>query len=281
MLLNFKDDNKNDVESYIDENLKKNLDEVKDSVLKKGWDYVAVVSGIVGVGKSTFAQKICKYLDSSFNTKERICFKAMGEDGFLERTTKGTLGQAFMLDESFADLNTRMSKGSDFVKIINHLQLIRQRGLFLILCLPNFFDLSKGVAVFRASHLFVVYHDGFNRGYFCAYGRDEKRKLYVKGSKYMDYNAEKPNFRGRFTKEWVADLKLYEELKYAHLQAQAKTDEKVLLEKYRDIVLRGALKILRKHYKDVEIFKLLNIKRDFFYDRIREDAPNAMEESGL
>jgi len=211
---------------YFHELLIKNLDDVKNAVIKKGWDYLAIVSGIPGVGKSTLAQQICKYLDPTFNAKERICFTGTGEKGFIERTTNGKLGQAFMLDESFESLNSRVSGSSEFLKIINHLQLIRQKGLFMILCLPNFFDLSKGIAIFRASHLFVVYSDSFQRGFFAAFGRDEKRRLYVKGNKFVDYNAEKPNFRGDFRQKWVVDKDLYDNLKVQHLIDQSKAKDK-------------------------------------------------------
>lgn len=258
------------VESYLDENLVKNLDEVKDSVLNKGWDYVAIVAGIVGVGKSTFAQKICKYLDPTFNAKDRICFTGSGKDGLVERTAHAKLGQAYMLDESFADLNTKVSKGSDFVKIMNHLQLIRQKGLYLILCLPNFFDLSKGIAVFRTSHLFVIYHDGFNRGYFAAFGRDKKRELYVKGNKFIDYNIVKPNFRGRFTKEWLADQDLYDKLKLQHLQDQAKEPVKVK-ENFRDRALKALILALRKHnFADKDIWTMAGVSRTTFYRLLGE-----------
>lgn len=266
MKVPFKLDNGQEVEGYIDETLAKNLDDVKKSVLKQGWDYVCVVSGIVGVGKSTFAQKICKYLDPTFTTKDRICFEAKGENGFLERTSNGEKGQAFMLDESFADLNTKVTRGSDFVRIINHLQLIRQRNLFIVLCLPNFFDLSKGVAIFRTSHLFVIYHEAFERGKFAAFSRNEKRKLYVKGSKYIDYNLVKPNFRGRFTKQWIADWDLYEKLKEEHLKKQAKDTTKPLKTK-RLVWLKAALLMLiEMNVKPKAIIKEVGISPTHFYD---------------
>jgi len=254
-----------DTYASIDEFLVKNLDAVKNSVLDRGWDYVAIVSGIPGVGKSTFAQRICKYLDPTFNTKDRICFTGTGKNGLIERTAHAKLGQAYMLDESFADLNTKVSKGSEFVKIMNHLQLIRQKGLYLVLCLPNFFDLSKGIAVFRSSHLFAIYSDGFERGYFAAFGRDEKRELYVKGSKFMDYNVRKPNFRGTFSKQWFADQELYDKLKLQHLQEQAKEAPKG-----KDNLDRKALKQLflalkQENYTNKELYEMSGVSKATFY----------------
>jgi len=211
---------------YLDANLRKNLDNVKNAVLHKNFDYLSIIAGNCGVGKSTLAQQICKYLDNSFNTKDRICFTGIGKEGLIKRTSNAKLGQAFMLDESFASMNTKLSRNYEFMKIVNHLQLIRQKGLFIILCLPNFFDLNKGIAIFRASHLFVVYtRESYNRGYFAAFDRERKKELYVKGIKFLNYHAVKPNFRGRFVKKWVTDFKLYEKLKAEHLIEQGKEGE--------------------------------------------------------
>jgi hypothetical protein len=267
-----------EVEHYIDGYLKTNLDEIKDSVLNKGWDYIAVVSGIPGVGKSTLAQTICKYLDPTFNTKDRICFNGTGEEGLVQRTTNGSLGQAYMLDESFETMNTKVSRSSEFVRIMNHLQLIRQKGLFIILCLPNFFDLNKGIAIFRTTHLFVVYHDNFKRGYFGAFGRDGKRILYVKGNKYVDYNCIKPNFKGRFTKEWIANQKQYDELKLGHLQSQSVRKAEEPLERYEP--LHNLIKYMRENGKSTrELAELTGLSQRWVQQILRKDGEKEEENS--
>jgi hypothetical protein len=268
VLLTFINDEGKEVQHHIDGYLKDNLDVIKDSVLKKGWDYVAVVSGIPGVGKSTLAQLICKYLDPTFTTKERICFTGTGENGLLERTANASLGQAFMLDESFEAMNTKISRSTEFVRIMNHLQLIRQKGLFIILCLPNFFDLNKGIAIFRTSHLFVVYHDKFKRGFFTGFGRDEKRMLYVKGNKYINYNCVTPNFRGNFTKEWVADQKLYDQMKLDHLKSQSTdlTETRSFADKHLTI---GIYKYYKLGYTQKEVADFFEVSQRNVCDRVR------------
>lgn len=235
MLIKFTNPNGEQDELYIDENLHKNVRDIQNAVLNRGWDYPAIVCGFCGVGKSTFAQGFCKALDNTFNI-DRICFTAQE---FVEKTSTGTKGQAFMLDESFADLNSKASSSPDFIKIINHLQLIRQRGLYLILILPDFFSLSKNVAIFRANHLFVVYHDNYQRGRFCAFDRDRKRTLYLKGKQFLNYQCVPPNFRGRFTKKWVVSEELYEKRKYEHLISQSggERNSNVRASRQRDKIL--------------------------------------------
>lgn len=207
---------------YLDDRLKVALDEVKQVVgtaSEKGrdWDYVALICGYPGTGKSNFAQNLAKYCCPWFD-ESYIVFNA---DEFIEVTNNCKNNSAIVLDESFATFNSRVSKSSDFIKVVNHLQLLRQKNLYLFLCLPNFFDLSKAIAIYRSHHLFVTYSPKFGeRGSFAVWDKDGKKLLYIKGQKYMDYNAEKPNFRGRFIKSKAVDEPKYQEIKLKHLMEQ-------------------------------------------------------------
>lgn len=208
---------------YLNETLANNLRRVRVSVLAKGWDYVAVVSGLPGVGKSTLAQQIAHFLDPTFNV-DRICFT--GKE-FRQKTATGTKGQAFILDESFADFNTSLSKDPEFMATINHLQLIRQNNLFLILVLPDFFSLTKNVAIFRSSHLFVPYSEDYEHGKVAIFDREAKRLLYIKGKQFCNYQAWAPNFRTMFNNDWYIDRVEYDKRKRQHLLDQSKKIDKV------------------------------------------------------
>jgi hypothetical protein len=180
------------------------------------------VSGIPGVGKSTFGQALAKFFDPNFESNQ-ICFTAKE---FKDKTSNGTTGQAFILDESFADLNSSLSKNPEFVALVNHLQLIRQKNLFLILILPDFFSLAKNIALFRSSHLFVPYSEDYSHGDVAIFDREAKRKLYVKGKPYVDYQAEPPNFRCDFKGHWFCNLEDYLARKDKHLKSLAQVKEK-------------------------------------------------------
>lgn len=207
---------------YIADTLAMNLERVKHSVLKGGWDYVCVVSGLPGVGKSTFAQALAKFLDPTFNV-DRICFT--GRE-FRDKTVQGSIGQAYVLDESFADMNTSLSKDPDFIATVNHMQLIRQKNLFIILVLPDFFSLSKNIAIFRASHLFIPYSVDYTHGDVAVFDRETKRELYIKGKQFLNYQAVQPNFRTDFQMGWFVDEEIYKQRKEQHLIEQSKVKEK-------------------------------------------------------
>ena len=182
---------------YMDSTLANNFDAVIKRV-KRGWDYCACTSGLPGVGKSNFSFNCARYCCEWFD-KSYVTFTAQE---FIKVTSECSEYSSVVLDESFATLNTRISNSKDFLQICNHLSILRQKHLFIFLNIPNFFDLNKSIALWRCSHLFVVYanEEGY-RGRFIAFDRPSKRELYVDGSKYIDYECVDGNFTGRFIKQ--------------------------------------------------------------------------------
>lgn len=209
-------------EFYLDENLQRNIDEVKKVVgtgttKGKDWDYVSIIAGTPGTGKSNFAMNLARYCCEWFD----LSYVAFTAKQFIDLTTNCKKNSSVVLDESFASMNIRAGVSKDFVRVVNHLQLVRQRNLYIFLCLPNFFDLQKSIAIYRTHHLFVCYSPNFgDRGSFAAFSRDAKKLLYIKGRQFMNYHAEKPNFRGRFVKAKCVDHEAYERLKFENLKEQ-------------------------------------------------------------
>lgn len=255
---------------YVSLKIAEELDKIKVKVLKYEWDYVAVVAGLPGSGKSTFARGCAKHCDPNFGI-DNIVFTA---DDFINFTANCPEYSAVVYDECFEGMNSRVTLSPDFQRIVNHLQLIRKRHLFIFLCLPNFFDLSKGIAVFRTSHLFVTYatEDG-RRGRVMAFSRDNKRKLYVEGGKYMNYSAVKSNFQTTFMKnDDIVNAEEYETKKDKILQARAVSLQSKSKEKISPSDKRMATVILsfKKHkMKQVEMAKLFGIPPTTLHDIIK------------
>jgi ABC-type dipeptide/oligopeptide/nickel transport system ATPase subunit len=251
---------------YINSKLKEELDKVKPVVLKKNWDYVAIIAGNPGVGKSTLAMTIARYFCPWFD-ENYITFNA---EEFVKVTNDCPKFSAIVLDESFMSLNTKSTMSPEFVKIVNHLQIIRQKNLFIILCLPNFFDLAKGIAIYRSHNLFVCYGDSFGeRGKIAAFGRNKKTALYVLGGKFMNYHAVAPNFRCDFTKQKVVDEEVYEAMKLEHLkQNDTKQEQKITKEK-RALDNLWKYLIEKKLMKVNELDKVCGIDRSTIYRHIK------------
>jgi hypothetical protein len=207
----------------MDGYLEKSLREIKEVVKTKDFDYVSIVCGMCGLGKSNFAIQLAKYCCDWFDEK----YIAFSAKQFIDITTNCPNNSSVILDESFASLNSRITMTREFLRIVNHLQIIRQKNLFIFLCLPNYFDLSKGVAIYRSRHLFVVYEGQKfgDRGRFLAFGVQEKKMLYILGQKYMNYHAVKANFRGIFYKQKAIDDEVYKKLKLENLSKQDNPEE--------------------------------------------------------
>lgn len=252
------DQNGNQFEIKIAELHKNTLDTAIRMVTKKNFDYVAIVAGLPGAGKSTFARVCAKYCCPWFD----LTYIAFSADEFIRITNECPEYSSVVLDESFATLNSKISMSPEFIKIINHIQLLRQKHLFIFLCLPNFFDLAKGVAVFRSHTLYVVYADeNFDRGKFMAFGRREKTKLYVKGNKFMDYNCVRSNYNTTFSmNKHLFDEDEYERMKRKHLLSQERDEES----KNRSHYDRNKVIYLLKTefgFKSEQLEYLFNLKR--------------------
>ena len=241
-------DGKTPCQFTIDGILRENLDLAKRRVRKQNWDYVAIISGIPGAGKSTFSRTLARYCCPWFDNE----YVAFTSEEFVKITNNCPEFSSVILDESFQSMNARVTMTKAFLQIVNHLQIIRQRHLYVFLCLPNFFDLSKNIAIFRSSHLFIVYADQEGRrGRFLAFSRDGKRRLYIRGSKFLDYNAVKSNFKGKYSlNPNILDESIYEGRKFGHLKAQETDLLQITSKSERDDVL---VAILRK--------KLLNLNQ--------------------
>jgi hypothetical protein len=252
----------------IDGYLKENLDEAIKRVTKRNWDYVAVVSGYSGVGKSNFAQGCARYCSEWFDHT----YIAFSDDEFIKITNECPEFSSVVLDESFQSLNTKVTNSIAFLRIVNHLQLIRQKHLFIFLCLPNFFDLSKGIAIFRSSHLFLVYADDKGeRGYFVAFDRDAKRNLYIKGGKYLNYHAVEGNFYGRFPKQKAIDENAYLAMKRKNLLEQEKTiDRTTKARQVRNNFVRYLFNT--KKWKKETIAKAGGIDRKTVYNILKQNG---------
>lgn len=186
-----------EISYYMDDRLKANVkNKIKGSLVKKDKDYVLVVDGMEGSGKSTFAFQIGKYVDPTLNIN-RICFDA---ETFRDVVYKAKKGQCIIYDEAFTGLSSRSSLSGVNRMLVSLMMQMRQKNLFIIIVLPTFFLLDKYVAIFRARTLLHVYELKGRRGYFKVYNQKLKRLLFLKGKLTYEYNPKKirPRLGGRF-----------------------------------------------------------------------------------
>ena len=179
-------------EFFIDNIISDQLNKVKKRVLTKDRDFVMVIDGEEGVGKSVLAMQIAKYLDPEFNL-DKICFNS---DSFIKaiKSPEMKKGACIVLDEAFSAINSRASMTEVNRSMIGVATEMRQRNLFVIIVLPSFFDLDKYFALWRCKSLIHVYFTPTEERRYIIFPKTKKKLLYLNGKKTYDYSKPKSPF---------------------------------------------------------------------------------------
>jgi len=179
----------------------------------------------VGAGKSNFMQQIAEAYTELINQyhgkdiefkKENIIFNP---EDLMERAFQVPKYSCLILDE-WEDSHYWSKLGMTLRKFFRK---CRQLNLFIIIIIPNFFQLPMSYAVSRSIFAIDVRFEGeFQRGYFRFYNFNRKKNLYIKGKKTQNYGVVKSNFFGRFTKGYAIPDAEYREMKRRDMEESDK-----------------------------------------------------------
>jgi len=240
---------------YMDGALKSNLDILAKKIVDDQMFVILITgSGWVRVGKSVFGQQIGYYLTHKVNELHKL--KNEFTLNNITFKTEELQHKAFSLPRySVIDLD----EGDDLVehywsKLAKDLRRFfrkcGQLNQFIILTLPDFFELPKSYAISRSTCLIDVYFYGeFERGFFRFYNFERKRELYLKGKKTANYNAVEPNFQGRFTNVYTVDEQEYKLKKQKDLAEQELSDDKTP----KEMVKEARIKDFKSVYANTQI----------------------------
>lgn len=216
----------------VDGYAKQALDDLN-NILLHDWDLILLYVGYEGDGKSTRAMLDALYLDHTYNLS-RIVFTAKQFELAVDKASKGSV---IHWDEADELSNNWASEVVTTIK--RKLKRIRDRNLKILICTPTFHDLNKYFAIVRTRGLFHIYAKGVERGFFRFFGREAKKKLYIRGKKEMDLGAYKADFYGRFPKlpkDFPIDIESYKEKK--RLSSLTRVEEKRPTDLRKDIYSR-------------------------------------------
>jgi len=227
--------------------LRENLDIIKDSVLNKRNDFLIIIDGRVGEGKTTLATQIAKYLNPK-NSLSKVCFH---QPQLLKAFKEAKKGDVIMLDEAI-DINSRSAMSQWNKDVMKILAKIRSKQLFIIFNLPSIFDLDRSIALHRASMLIHCYSPSFGKkGYFKAYFQKEIKLLYILGKKYYTYAKPYPNFQGTFSACFCLNEEEYERKKQASIHSEEATTIFMTAHQQRNIFIRYIRERLKMSYVDI------------------------------
>ena len=215
---------------YIEPNLKKRLldDVIKKSLDKEDRDYVLVIDGAEGSGKSTFALQIGRYIDPSLDLS-RVCFDG---ESFQKAIINSNKGQCVIFDEAFVGLSSRSAVSRMNNTIVSMMMQMRQKNLFVIIVLPSFFLLDKYVAMWRCKYLLHVYERKLRRGYFIGFTEKKKKGLYLLGKKGFSYKSSYSKAKGRFYGKFaIGEKEVEEEYRTKKAKAFERFSEEELIDR--------------------------------------------------
>jgi len=212
---------KEDITYYIEPRLLQNLDKVKYRLEKKDKDFVMLVDGKEGAGKSTLAVQMAKYVDNSFCV-DRCC---MTSEQFKEAIYKAKKGQAVIYDEAFTGLSSKGALSEINRMLVSLMMQMRQKNLLVIIVLPTFFMLEKYVALFRGRVLIHIWEKN-DRRYFGVFNNQKQKVLFAIGKKYLSYKGVRTRFSGRFYGKFPINDPEYRKKKSVALEESEKGLEK-------------------------------------------------------
>jgi hypothetical protein len=230
--------NVGDKEYYMKPNLVSALNKIKKKVLGKDADYVIVVDGFEGSGKSVFAMQIGKYLDNSLGIDD-IC---MNPEEFKRRIETAPKNKCIIFDEAFHGLSSRQSLSTINKLLVSKMMMMRQKNLFVIIVLPTFFLLDRYVSLFRSKVLFHIYENK-DVHYWLGFNQKNKKLLYLLGRKTMTYTKPRIwNFKGQFMGKYTVDEAEYRAKKMKALETSGTTTEFNKFMIQRDILIKILVK---------------------------------------
>lgn len=259
---------------WIDEALLNKLKAVQ-MIQQKGWDAVLIVDGKERSGKSVLGMVMAWYLSKGNLTLDNF---ARGLGDAAEKIAKLPDKSVLIVDEAstvFASKDSMTEEGKQLIKIMD---IVGQKNMVFILCLPSFFDLNKTMAVRRSLFLCHVYPDEqYNRGRYIFFGERTKSYLYTEGKKRndnfgvinADFTGEYMDFEPPFYQEYKEIVKkesLKEVLTTAMNTNQWKNAHVAVRNREEEVMYR--MKTIGKiAAKDIATY--FKIPQKLVYDRLR------------
>jgi len=183
-------------EFWLDEFIKNKLDNLN-KIRAQDWDGVIIVDGKERSGKSVCAMGYAWYLSKGQISENNF---ASGLDDASRKIAELPDKSILIVDEGSLIFSAKDSLGKKQKLLTQILDVVGQKNMIFIICLPCFFDLNKTIAVRRSLFLTHIYADeNYRRGQYAYWGEKKKNKLYTIGKKNFDsYSFPSAEFVGQF-----------------------------------------------------------------------------------
>jgi len=238
---------------YINQKLYQNLEHFALKIVED-MTFLGICSSStleVGTGKSVLISQIGEawtYLVNKHHrtniefTTNNIVFKPKD---LIDRAFKVPKYSCIILDE-WEDAHFWSELG---VTLRQFFRKCRQLNLFILVIIPNFFQMPMNYAISRSAFFIdVKFGERLQRGFFDFYSFKQKKRLYLMGKKTQNYNAAVPKFQGRFGDGYGVNEKEYREAKYKDMVESEDSDTRTIAQVEKDTTR----KLFHKIYKGIE-----------------------------
>lgn len=242
------------IDSLLYENIKKLASKITNDMTFLGICFSSTLE--VGAGKSAFMTQLGETWTEIINemyslnlkfTKRNIVWRPKE---LIERSFELPKYSFILLDEWDDD-----HYWSEMGKTLRqYFRKCRQQNLFIVVIIPNYFQLPLGYAISRSIFAIdIKFDDDLDRGNFEFYDFQSKKNLYIKGKKYHNYKVVPCTFRGVFGDGYGIPKKEYLETKRKDLEKWEKEDVEKL--KPETIKKNERLKTLALFFNNKELIK--------------------------
>ncbi len=174
--------------------LKKNLRAIVEKKLKKDWDYVLLIQGNVGKGKSQLAALIAAYVSELTGVPFDIRNVFFTSTQYRERMKDLPEMSSIIFDEAEEVFFSRNVMSKSQKQMMLHFAQIRRKHNFIILCVPHLLMLEKWIRGLGTDSRINAMFRITKRGRFYSYGSANRKLQRIKVNKdnygliYPDYD---------------------------------------------------------------------------------------------
>ena len=197
----------------MDETLTKNLDIIKYLINEKDFDWVHVVTGTEGSGKSTLGTELCYYIDPNFFNKDNVITTVNELKDRFRNAEKGT---SILIDEGATMFFSRDSMKKETKEATQLLRGLRGKNCFICICMPDFFALDKYIREHRVCSLSRVVKRG--RAWF--YSKSKIQYMLQQSHSVFSKNFNRSKWSNPNFKHSFPDLEPNVKKKYLEMKEQ-------------------------------------------------------------
>ncbi len=206
---------------------------------KQDNDYVMIIDGPEGSGKSTKAFQVARFVDPEF-CLENVCINV---DEFRRRIVVAKNGSAIVFDEAYRGFGASGAL-TEVNRVLKGMMMeMRQKNLLVIIVLPTFYMLDRYVALFRAKTLIHI----TKRGYCHIYNKRKILRLYQHptAKRYFYYGHVKTAMRCKFFGKYAINEEKYRAKKLESFKKEFRQTRNEKYKEQRDKLIT----IISKEYK--------------------------------